>query len=241
MKRTVRITIEIEDEAVRRVLGPLLQTATVPLAPASTKLLTINEVADHLGISRSKVYQLVSRGDIKSLAIGRNRRVSPAALAEFINTPREVIPDSYSPPRHERERSPIRPKLVQVPLPKPEPSPRRRGKAALYEIDLSPKPFSPDSRDSELTAEEWERGLAGMVEKGWPEDVVDQMRADRREGVRRVPALSINDTARFLGLSRYGIEKLVRDGKLRLFTPEPIYRDDKPEKRIPAKDILALK
>jgi hypothetical protein len=161
-------------------------------------------------------------------------------LAEFVNTPTEVRPDSYSPPRYERERSPIRRKLVEAPPPKPEPPTRRRRKA-IYEIDLAPKAISPGLRDSHMTAEEWERIFSGMVERGWPDDVVEQMRADWREGVHRVPALSINDTARYLGLSRYGVEKLVREGKLRLFTPEPIYRDDKPEKRIPAMDILALK
>ena len=236
----MKITIEIDDEEIRQVFGPLVQVATVPQAQAPTRLLTVNEVAGQLGISRSKAYQLVSRGEIRSLAIGRNRRISPTALAEFVNTPTEVSPDSYSPPRYERERSPIRRNLAPAPPPKPEPSPRRRRKA-VYEIDLSPKAFSPESRDSQMTADEWERIFSGMVEKGWPDDVVDQMRADRREGVRRVPALSINDTARYLGLSRYGVEKLVRDSKLRLFTPEPIYRDDKPEKRIPAVDILALK
>ena len=236
----MKITIEIDDEEIRQVFGPLVQVATVPQAQAPTRLLTVNEVAGQLGISRSKAYQLVSSGEIRSLAIGRNRRVSPIALAEFVNTPTEVRPDSYSPPRYEREPSPIRRKLAQAPAPKPEPSPRRRRKA-VYEIDLSPKAFSPASWDTKMTAEESERILSGMVEKGWPDDVVDQMRADRREGVHRVPALSINDTARYLGLSRYGVEKLVRQGKLRLFTPEPIYRDDKPEKRIPAIDILALK
>lgn len=236
----MKITIEIDDEEIRRTFGPLVQVATPPQAQAATRLLTVNEVAQQLGLSRSKAYQLVSRGEIRSLTIGRNRRVSPTALAEFVNAPRDISADSYSPRRYEREAAPIRRKLVQAELPKPEPPPRRRRKAA-YEIDLSPKAFSPDSRDSEITPEEWERVLSGMVEKGWPRDVVDQMRADRRDGMRRVPALSINDTARYLGLSRYGVEKLVRQGKLRLFTPTPIYRDDKPEKRIPAMDILSLK
>ena len=182
----MRITIEIEDEEVQRVLGPLLPAWTVPQAQAPTRLLTVNEVADQLGISRSKVYQLVSRGDIRSLAIGRNRRVSPIALAEFVNTPTEVSPDSYSPPRYERARSPIRRNLAQAPPPKPEPPPRRQRKA-VYEIDLSPKAFTPESRDSQMTAEDWERIFSGMVEKGWPDDVVDQMRADQRESVHRVP------------------------------------------------------
>ena len=91
-----------------------------------------------------------------------------------------------------------------------------------------------------MTNEDWERLLATMVEKGWPADVVDQIRADRINGIHRVSALTVNDTAKYLGISRYGVEKLVKAGRLRLYTISPTYRDDKPEKRIPAKDVLAL-
>jgi hypothetical protein len=46
--------------------------------------------------------------------------------------------------------------------------------------------------------------------------------------------------ATYLGLTRYGVEKLINTGKLRLFTIAPIYRDEKPAKRIPTKDVAAL-
>jgi excisionase family DNA binding protein len=79
-----------------------------------------------------------------------------------------------------------------------------------------------------------------MGQSGWPEDVVDQMRNDTRDQLRRNYALTINDAARYLGLSRYGIEKLVASGKLRSFTIAPSYRGQKAERRIPASDILAI-
>ena len=79
------------------------------------------------------------------------------------------------------------------------------------------------------------------LEKGWPEDVVEQIHTDRKEGVHRVSVLTINDAARYLGLSRSGVEKLITAGKLRLFTIAPTYRDEKPAKRIPAKDVVGLK
>jgi hypothetical protein len=65
--------------------------------------------------------------------------------------------------------------------------------------------------------------------------VVEQMRTDRKEGVHRVSVLTINDAARYLGLSRSGVEKLITAGKLRLFTIAPTYRDEKPAKPIPPK------
>ncbi len=234
----MRITIEIDDEEIRRVLGPLVQPANALQVQAPTRLLTVREVADHLGVSRSKAYQLVLSGAIQSLAIGRSRRVSPGAVAEFIARPSADRPDSYSPPRYDRERSPSFRKPTPAALPKPE-QPSRRRRKAVYDIDLSPKPL--ESNDRTMNDEEWEKFLSGLVEKGWLPDVVDQINADRRDGLRRSHVLGVDDAARYLGLTRYGIEKLIKAGKLRLFTIAPMYRDEKPQKRIPAADILALK
>ena len=233
----MRITIEIDDEEIRRVLGPLVQSAGPIQAQPNTRLLTVKEVADQLGVSRSKAYQLVVSGAIQSLAIGRSRRVSPGAVAEFIARPSADSPEPYSPPRYERERSPSYRKPTPAALPKPEQPPRRRRKA-VYEIDLSPKPL--ESSDRWMTDEEWEKSLSGLVKNGWLPDIVEQMNADRRDGLRRSHVLGINDTARYLGLSRYGVEKLIKTGKLRLFTIAPLYRDEKPQQRIPAMDVLAL-
>ena len=47
-------------------------------------LLTIPEVAGQLGLGRSLVYEMVMRGEIPSLKLGRARRVPAAALEEFV-------------------------------------------------------------------------------------------------------------------------------------------------------------
>jgi excisionase family DNA binding protein len=47
-------------------------------------LLTAEEVAQALGIGRSKVYELMAAGQLRSVAIGRLRRVPAARLAEFV-------------------------------------------------------------------------------------------------------------------------------------------------------------
>src|SRR5438105_862675 len=85
----MKITIEIDDEEVRRVLAPLVPQLPPALGQAPTKLLTVQEVADRLGVSRGKAYELLYKGEIQSLTIGRTRRVSPSALAEFIARPTE--------------------------------------------------------------------------------------------------------------------------------------------------------
>ena len=60
----------------------------------SKLLLTIPEVAHRLGLGRSFVYQLVMRGEIPSIKIGRARRVPVTALEQFITQQMEENFDS---------------------------------------------------------------------------------------------------------------------------------------------------
>lgn len=235
----MRITVDIDDDEIRRILAPLLQQAPAVYAQPPTKLLNVKEVADHLGVSRNKVYELLYRGEIQSLAIGRTRRISPVALAEFISRPKDDGLHFDPQPRQVLPRPAYTPK-TPVPSPKPAP-PRTRRRKPADTIDLSPKPLPPEPSHAKMSEEEVEGALASMLEKGWPEDVVEQIRTDRKEGVHRVNVLTINDAARYLGLSRSGVEKLVKAGKLRLFTIAPTYRDEKPATRIPAKDVAGLR
>ena len=46
-------------------------------------LLTINEAARRLAIGRSFLYSLVLSGEIKSVKLGRSRRIPVAALKEY--------------------------------------------------------------------------------------------------------------------------------------------------------------
>lgn len=48
-------------------------------------LVTVAEAADLLGIGRSKLYELISAGTIRTVCIGRARRVPVASLDEFID------------------------------------------------------------------------------------------------------------------------------------------------------------
>jgi excisionase family DNA binding protein len=47
-------------------------------------LLTVEEAADVLCVGRSLMYELIARGAIKTVRIGRLRRIRPQALAEYI-------------------------------------------------------------------------------------------------------------------------------------------------------------
>jgi len=56
---------------------------------------TVGEAAERLGLGRTLVYQLVLRGVIASVTIGRCRRVPAEALEEFIAELRAAQADQY--------------------------------------------------------------------------------------------------------------------------------------------------
>ena len=47
-------------------------------------LLTLKETAVALRLSRSKLYELMAAGKLRSVKIGGSRRISATALAEFV-------------------------------------------------------------------------------------------------------------------------------------------------------------
>ena len=49
-----------------------------------TLLLTPEAGADRLSIGRSQMYELIRRGEVRSVKIGRLRRIPAAALADYV-------------------------------------------------------------------------------------------------------------------------------------------------------------
>ena len=72
--------------ALAELVGALreeLRTEAAPRAP--DRLLSIPEACEALGgLGRSKVYDLIGRGELRSIVIGRRRMVPAEAVAEFI-------------------------------------------------------------------------------------------------------------------------------------------------------------
>lgn len=50
----------------------------------SKLLLTVRETADVLGISRSKVYELINRRELRSVHIDGCRRIPAAAVEDYV-------------------------------------------------------------------------------------------------------------------------------------------------------------
>jgi excisionase family DNA binding protein len=55
-----------------------------PEPPHARLLLTVEEAAATIGIGRSLMYELIATGDIRTVRVGRLRRISPEALREYI-------------------------------------------------------------------------------------------------------------------------------------------------------------
>jgi excisionase family DNA binding protein len=47
-------------------------------------LLTVEEAAQRIGICRSNMFKLIREGEVRSVKVGRLRRVTPAALEDFV-------------------------------------------------------------------------------------------------------------------------------------------------------------
>ena len=60
------------------------RTAGVPERAGGPMLLTVEQVAEQLGISVSKAWQMVSGRQIASVNVGRTRRIRPAELARYV-------------------------------------------------------------------------------------------------------------------------------------------------------------
>lgn len=58
---------------------------TLAVTTAESGLLTVDEVATYLRISRAKAYQLVAAGDLPSVRMGRSVRVRRDKLADWLD------------------------------------------------------------------------------------------------------------------------------------------------------------
>jgi len=53
-------------------------------AQTGGKLLKVREAGDRLGLGKTKIYELIARGELASLKIDGARRVSEHAIQDFI-------------------------------------------------------------------------------------------------------------------------------------------------------------
>src|SRR5260221_14440204 len=66
--------------------NPPRATAKDPITPSVPQLLSVRDVAQALGLSRSKVYQLIDGGELEAYRPGGRIRVAAHAVAQFLET-----------------------------------------------------------------------------------------------------------------------------------------------------------
>jgi excisionase family DNA binding protein len=73
-----------ELEEIRAIAFARLIAPNVPPAQPDEELLDISEAARRLNLSRTTLYALIGRGELKSRTIGRRRMILRAALDAFV-------------------------------------------------------------------------------------------------------------------------------------------------------------
>lgn len=76
-------TTAIEIADVEELPSTLTGTVVGPV-PGGPILLSVKDAAEHLGVSRATLYQLVNSGELESVEIGSRRLVSREALMRFV-------------------------------------------------------------------------------------------------------------------------------------------------------------
>jgi excisionase family DNA binding protein len=81
---SVRVTSVSTERTRRRVRDVEQPIINITLQPDGRRVFSVVEAAAVLGISRSKLYQFIAAGEIRSIRIGRLRKIPVAAIDEFI-------------------------------------------------------------------------------------------------------------------------------------------------------------
>ncbi len=55
-------------------------------------LLSVDEVAEFLGVSRPTIYRLISSGDLRPVVVGARKRFFPEEIRQYLERHREAVP-----------------------------------------------------------------------------------------------------------------------------------------------------
>lgn len=69
-----------------RPKDPACRCPSTPIAdPNIPRLFTTDQIAERLAVSKRTVYTLIQRGELRSVTVGRARRIPAKSLDEFID------------------------------------------------------------------------------------------------------------------------------------------------------------
>jgi excisionase family DNA binding protein len=78
------LTRHYHEQAERSGGARTAGSTSLPMDRAPRLLLTVEEAAERIGICRAYMFKLIRQGDVRSVKVGRLRRVTPAALEDFV-------------------------------------------------------------------------------------------------------------------------------------------------------------
>jgi excisionase family DNA binding protein len=82
----MKITFEINDDDLRRVLAPLFAKHATSPPNGTDRLLDMTQVREQLGVSPSKVKKMTRFGELPAVRIGRRVFVRQSDLQAFIDS-----------------------------------------------------------------------------------------------------------------------------------------------------------
>jgi excisionase family DNA binding protein len=241
----MRITIEIPDEEVHRVLAPLVARDVASDTEAAPQTLPavmrITEAASHLAVSPHSLYQMVARGEVASVKIGRSIRIPTESIASFIREgslrqkqEKEAASEQWrewvTKPRVVRPQAAGSATAAASVKAQPKPLSKR--------IDLSPRPRPAEPRG--WTRAEQLGVLQHMEEGGWPTELTALMLEDWDAGMWRPYVLRAADLAQLLKISPSTAGAMIKRGRVPSFSPEPAYRNERRETLVSVLDYQRL-
>src|ERR1700716_3185212 len=90
--RLMLLTIEIPDQEVRRLLGPIFRTVEMEPSPLAVdkvdglRVLSIPEAAEALGVGRAHLYNLIKRGELPTVHMGRRTGITNEDLRDYLTS-----------------------------------------------------------------------------------------------------------------------------------------------------------
>jgi excisionase family DNA binding protein len=88
--------LEAAAVALAAAADALRRAARAEADDAPSRLLSVEDAAERLGVSRATTYGLITSGALVTHKIGRRRLVSEAALADYVIAGRETRDGTYA-------------------------------------------------------------------------------------------------------------------------------------------------
>jgi excisionase family DNA binding protein len=78
------MTLQTRTESAEPAEDPMPHPVTTLGTVTGRLLLTPEQAAEQIGVCRTTLFHLLKTGEVRSVQIGRSRRITPAALVDYV-------------------------------------------------------------------------------------------------------------------------------------------------------------